>query len=240
VGVYLPFLVHSLATTDPTPRLSAARLTAVFYVAVHSLNGHKELRFLLPVLPLLLLDASASAERLNLKRDGRLLGALRAVNLLAFLFFSLVWQSGSIYSMYQIGSLIPPDATAVSVDLVTSCHATPAHTHLFRPGLRADVRFVDCHVDCRRDDSCAHDRYNEDPAGFVRAWDWAKGADFVVTENNWEVMEGQVGGYELVGSWWDRPGEYKVVWRRAGYSGEGAGVGAGLGAGVGVGVGGEL
>ena len=241
VGAYLPFLLHSYAALPKVPsHLVAARLVAAFYVAVHSLSGHKELRFLFPVLPLFLLEINASALHLNLTSSSPSLRLLRSANVVAFLFLSLVWQSGSILALHQIGLHI--DATfspAVTVDLATSCHATPAHTHLFHPAVAVEIKAVDCHVTCRRTDTCENDSYLSDPSGFLSARSLS--ADFVVTENNWEAMGGR--GYEEIGRWWERPGEYVVVWKRVGYGrggGRGGGEGEGSEGGRGVGQIGEL
>ena len=200
-------------------RHSPCRLVTVFYVFIHSLNGHKELRFLLPVLPLMLIDISASASSFRLTRESPKIKALKYINVIAFLILSLVWQSGSILSMYQIGHKISStERDLVKVDLLTSCHATPAHTHLFG-GPAVEIRAIDCHVDCRRTDTCENDRYLADPNKFAREYELR--GDFVVTENNWEAMEGR--GYRKIGDWWDRVGEYKVVWQRNDWdSGEGS------------------
>jgi hypothetical protein len=215
-----------------TARITTARLTTLFYVTILSISAHKEIRFVFPIIPLMLLDVNhyivtncrhsdLSLSRGSSSSRGSILSILRVfryANVAAFVFLSVIWQSGGIYVMYKLQSLITASnassasISSVSIDMLTSCHATPGHSHLFDPFVNVDLSYIDCSVACRRSDSCENDLYLSNPERYVQEKELT--ADYVVTENNWDVMVHK-GGYVKEGDYWVRPGEYMVLWRKA-------------------------
>ena len=121
-------------------------------VAVHSVNAHKEYRFLLPVLPLVCLLAGRACTELSAERRRLVVGVYVGVNVLLFGYFGLIHQAGPISAMSFLQHRLSALSSASSAPSTTSpyavhfwmpCHSTPFHSalHLTPPPA---LRFFDC------------------------------------------------------------------------------------------------
>ena len=134
------------------------------YCLIYSIAAHKEIRFLLPVLPMCMpVVAYGSVFLTPTPLAGKVVRIL--VHLIAFLFFSLVHQRGQVRVMSSIrelhglrrlhgaggradGSATPPTVTT-KVLFLTPCHATPYYASLHSPDIR--MRFFDCSPEAYRE-----------------------------------------------------------------------------------------
>ncbi|KAI0061234.1 glycosyltransferase family 22 protein [Artomyces pyxidatus] len=136
-GPALPFFLHgALHARGPTRRvLSAITGTTVAY----SCAGHKEWRFLHPVLPLMHVLAAKSLVDLH-SRSGAPPSALRIRRAhLALLFIALpgIAYVARLHSAAQIGVMGYlrglPNEELRSVGFLMPCHSTPGQAYLHRP-----------------------------------------------------------------------------------------------------------
>lgn len=120
---------------------------ALFYTAVLSANGHKEFRFLLPVLPLLLVACGLVLRDLREKlvREQKQ-SAWKLLLLVVFLpqilmgvYFATIHQRGTTDVMYYIHNEAPKNSTVI---FLMPCHSTPYHAYAHREDLK--LRFLDC------------------------------------------------------------------------------------------------
>mmetsp|Transcript_76399 Transcript_76399/g.212227 ORF Transcript_76399/g.212227 Transcript_76399/m.212227 type:complete len:493 (-) Transcript_76399:171-1649(-) len=146
VGTMLPLLLCSAwRRTSEQMVLSITILVALF---LYSLQSHKELRFLLPVLPLLMAFAGAGLWQIFVRwpRSRRpVLFLLVGSNSAAFLYLGLWHQRAPMACVEHLASERASAPDTFSVDFLTPCHATPYFAHLHFPGQDCpDLRFLDC------------------------------------------------------------------------------------------------
>ena len=105
-------------------------------VVVHSVNTHKEYRFLLPVLPLVCLLAGRACTALSAQRRKVVVGVYVVINALLFGYFGLIHQAGPISAMSFLQQRLtssPLPSSAVSpfaVHFWMPCHSTPFYSAL--------------------------------------------------------------------------------------------------------------
>ena len=123
---------------------------------VYSSNAHKEYRFILPILPLLMLFCGLSLSSLPstwtgiwAARKPHLLLYL-ALNLVAFLYFGLIHQAGTISVVHLLSTELSTRQTArgsgappLSVHFWMPCHSTPLYSYLHVQPM-PELRFFDC------------------------------------------------------------------------------------------------
>lgn len=119
---------------------------AVWTLTVYSLLPHKEFRFVLPLLPMLIYASSACAFRLQVRitefaRKG-ILALLVFSNVAPGFYFSMIHQRGTLDAMSllreEISRANPASADAL---ILTPCHATPLYSHLH---VNTTMRFLTC------------------------------------------------------------------------------------------------
>lgn len=157
----LPFMLgpHILpvlsALTSPKVRQKNSLILTiiVFSVIIYSLNPHKEFRFLLPLMPLLMVVASEAPWSVPRK-------LLIVTNAVMFSYFGLMHQAGPDAVMSELARLRPE-----SVLFLMGCHQTPFAAHLHGLGIK-NLR----QLDCSPTNPVPHesDRFFHDPAGFAR------------------------------------------------------------------------
>jgi phosphatidylinositol glycan class B len=160
---------------------------ALLSLAVLSVSPHKELRFALPalylVLPLCGKAAHALHDRLVVKAAGGSrgrglfwLGAaiVLACNVGAAFFFARVHQVGTIDVMERISeraALRGEDGHRYEVELLMPCHSTPlfSHAHSADPLRRALLRTLDCSPDLalRSRNATESASFESNPLAFV-------------------------------------------------------------------------
>jgi GPI mannosyltransferase 3 len=152
----------------------------ISYVAIMSFNGHKEFRYIHPVLPLVCLltgpalrswavgtevDAAASPpRRWNGLRKVLVLALFGIANLVPVLYLGLFHQSGPVSVNRKILEVAREAAAAPSSSTEPArftvyywtgeCHSTPLHSHLHHPRhprIEFDTWSLDCSPTCRAD-----------------------------------------------------------------------------------------
>jgi phosphatidylinositol glycan class B len=149
------------------------------YLAIMSLNDHKEFRYIHPVLPLVCLLSAPYIQQLVVDfgtRSIRQWAILLLVvpNLLAVLYLGLFHQSGPIHvnkAILEAALKVPnPHQTPFSIHYLTgACHSTPLYSYLHSPQVQFDTWTLDCSPSCRADPSqiCEYERFDRDPEAFV-------------------------------------------------------------------------
>lgn len=148
-------------------------------LGIYSLLGHKEFRFVLPVLPIALMFSGYSLAKMR-TTNGKGKGGLRtqikwppkmglavlflvATNIPMALYMSLVHQRGT----EDVMSYLAEEASHGEVKhilLLMPCHATPYYSALHH---NVSMRFLDCTPSEERGTPDESDRFMMDPSGFV-------------------------------------------------------------------------
>ncbi|XP_011865110.1 PREDICTED: GPI mannosyltransferase 3 [Vollenhovia emeryi] len=128
------------------PRESIMLLTIGWTLLVYSLLSHKEFRFILPLLPLLIYTSFACLNRLTVRvtadvRKG-LVALLVCSNVMTGLFFSTIHQRGTLAIMESLrGEITAADLSSTDTLILTPCHSTPLYSHLH---VNTTIRFLTC------------------------------------------------------------------------------------------------
>lgn len=134
----LPFVLHGLVVSGDG-NSGLARGVVGSTILAYSFLGHKEFRFIHPLLPLLhvfaahslvSLDPSPQTSRFSIRRRH---AVLVLVGLLPSLYANLYHSSGVISIMATIRDL--PESEMQSVAFLMPCHSTPWMSHLHRKDL---------------------------------------------------------------------------------------------------------
>jgi phosphatidylinositol glycan class B len=188
-----PLALAGLQRAGPARRSLAG--AAAVYLAAHSAIGHKEFRFLLPIVPLAMVYAGAALAAVP---DARRLAGwatlLAMSNIPPALYVSLVHQRGAVDVVSHLSTLAAEREAAVlarggaaspgdgmRVLFLTPCHATPFHAAMHR---NISLSFLDCSPPGARperplDSECVSvedaqrgpdeaDRFYADPERFLR------------------------------------------------------------------------
>ncbi|KAF9484713.1 glycosyltransferase family 22 protein [Pholiota conissans] len=139
----LPFTLHGIwaTITSKSPRntpLKTMLATIIWTVAIYSLAGHKEWRFLHPTLPLLYIFATKSivdSFRLKLPRKQNLpkkyLGFLLATAPVSA-YVILFYCSAPISVMSYIRSIPKGQLNQTTIGVLMPCHSIPGHAYIHR------------------------------------------------------------------------------------------------------------
>ena len=144
-GPYLPFAlvgVHAIWREPALARLRQLVLMAAWTVAVYSLSGHKEQRFLLPLQPLLNIVAGVGVHRaLNRWASARFwLAVCLLANVAMFLGLGLFFQADGVTVVSQLTPRIV-SADVAAVLFLNGCHNTPYYSNVH---LAVPMHFLDC------------------------------------------------------------------------------------------------
>lgn len=175
----LPFVTHGLLMSrNASSKVKLARNVVAFTIAAYSLLGHKEFRFIHPLLPLLNAFAATSLFHLYRSKDSpsNFLSVRRSHTI-----FVLLGLVPAVYltSFHSVGQDTVMDALRVlpsselrSVAFLMPCHSTPWMSHLHREDLGGGgtggeggrAWFITCeppillvHLNCRK--IIAHHQY---------------------------------------------------------------------------------
>lgn len=151
-------------------------------IGIYSILGHKEFRFVLPVLPIALMFSGYSLASLRtpdspIGKNKRItimptkwptklrlaVFFLLATNIPMSLYMSLVHQRGSEDVMHYLAREAQ-NGDVRSVLFLTPCHATPYYSALHQ---NLPMRFLDCTPSEQRGILDESDRFLLDPAGFL-------------------------------------------------------------------------
>ncbi|KAH9986341.1 glycosyltransferase family 22 protein [Russula compacta] len=180
-GPALPFALHGayIAFTQGPPHLKLLLYTAVWTSTIFSCAGHKEWRFLHPLVPTIHLLAARSLvllyDRANPRhstRNTRLRIRRTHVVLLTLLFLvpSLYVMSWHSSAQIEVLSFLRglPDTELRSIGLLMPCHSTPAQSHLHR---RIPVWRLSCEPPLHGEDLSTYqdeaDIFFRDPSAYL-------------------------------------------------------------------------
>ncbi|XP_027266974.1 GPI mannosyltransferase 3 isoform X2 [Cricetulus griseus] len=143
LGTHLPFFIHGCFLAPR--RLHILLLTVLWTLLVYSMLGHKEFRFIYPVLPFCMVFCGYSLAHLKAWRKAAV-SFLLLSNVLLALYTGLVHQRGTLDVMNHIQQACPrgPDPASVSVLIMMPCHSTPYYSHVHCP---LSMRFLQCPPD---------------------------------------------------------------------------------------------
>ncbi|XP_031198906.1 GPI mannosyltransferase 3 isoform X2 [Mastomys coucha] len=143
LGTHLPFFIHGCFLAPK--RLRILLLTVLWTLLVYSMLGHKEFRFIYPVLPFCMVFCGYSLAHLKAWRKAAL-SFLLLSNVPLALYTGLVHQRGALDVMNHIQKVCPrgPDPTSASVFIMMPCHSTPYYSHVHCP---LSMRFLQCPPD---------------------------------------------------------------------------------------------
>ncbi|KAL7648671.1 UNVERIFIED_CONTAM: hypothetical protein RMT77_000578 [Armadillidium vulgare] len=125
-------------------------------IVIHSLLEHKEFRFLLPILPVLLAIGADSIhtfvkhsfkhEKFKKKKNLLVIIILVIPNTFILLYMGLVHQRGPIDVMHELRNSLDVKEIS-SVLFLTPCHSTPLYSHLH---VNIPIRFLTCEPNLNR------------------------------------------------------------------------------------------
>ena len=156
---------------------------ALWLVAVCSLQGHKEFRFIMPVLPALCVYAAHCVATLKARPalQRAVLFVILATQIPAALYFGLVHQRGALDAMKDVAALAQSGELR-SAHFWMPCHSTPLYSHVHAP---VELRFFDCspppYATPRGAQQHEDAAFFADPAAALREiyvdrnWTWAEG-----------------------------------------------------------------
>ena len=143
----LPFVIHGVYRSLQIPGSGLHSLIglSIWTIGIYSLNGHKEWRFIHPILPVLNIFAAKSLVDLfdgnpsNKNRKpprvpvARMHLALVLLSLPATFYVMFFHGRGQISVMHHLRSI--KSANLHSVGFFMPCHSTPSHAYLHRIGV---------------------------------------------------------------------------------------------------------
>ncbi|XP_010278015.1 PREDICTED: GPI mannosyltransferase 3 [Nelumbo nucifera] len=177
----------------------------VWVLGLYSLLGHKEFRFVLPVLPIALMFSgySLAAMRIPISSDGKSKRSLHhtrchkrmqlavlfllVTNLPMALYMSLVHQRGSEDVMNFLAKEAL-DENVKSILFLTPCHAMPYYSTLHS---NLPMRFLDCTPSDEKGIPDESDLFMMDPVGFVSnmAKNWSLPSHIVLFDSQERLLE---------------------------------------------------
>lgn len=190
-GIMLPMFLWELLLlltksygrpTDPSTR---SRLTILWIIAsytiLHSFSGHKEFRFLNPVLPLMFILAGHAVVQLlggmSMYQSKLILVALCLLNYPHLIYLGTIHQRGPIAANALLASVMNNEAqqdtsnNQFSVHYLMGCHSAPAYSHLHTTDVFVDMEYLDCSPECRSNEDiiCESDAFSNDPYEFAHS-----------------------------------------------------------------------
>ncbi|XP_028811554.1 GPI alpha-1,2-mannosyltransferase 3 isoform X1 [Denticeps clupeoides] len=148
LGPHLPFFLHGCTLASKRDRILI--LTIFWTIVIYSLLGHKEFRFIYPVLPMCMLFCGKSLASLKVWRKPAAYTLLTA-NLITALYTGLVHQRGTLDVMGHLQPLcdhVTPNSSQTQVLFLMPCHSTPFFSHIHCP---LKMRFLECPPDLTGD-----------------------------------------------------------------------------------------
>ncbi|XP_008582490.1 PREDICTED: GPI mannosyltransferase 3 [Galeopterus variegatus] len=140
LGTHLPFFIHGCFLAPK--RYQVLLLTVLWTLLIYSMLGHKEFRFIYPVLPFCMVFCGYSLTHLKTWKKPAL-SFLFLSNVLLALYTGLVHQRGTLDVMSHIQKVCynSPNKSAASIFVMMPCHSTPYYSHVHCPLL---MRFLEC------------------------------------------------------------------------------------------------
>ncbi|KAH6794413.1 Alg9-like mannosyltransferase family [Perilla frutescens var. hirtella] len=196
---YIPFTIAGIIKSKEwkLPGL------VIWVLGIYSLLGHKEFRFVLPILPVALMFSGYSLANLgqaerkskggsnsHFKCSPKLQLAvlfLLVTNIPMALYMSLIHQRGTEDAMNYLAEEARENKVE-SILFLTPCHATPYYSTLHRD---LPMRFLDCTPSDEKGILDESDRFLEDPVGFATklARNWSPPSHIVLFDSQEELLK---------------------------------------------------
>ena len=151
------------------------------YTLLHSFSEHKEFRFLLPVLPLMLILAGHTMVQLlkgmSVFQSTLVLIALCLLNYPHLIYLGTVHQRGPISANAFLASIMNKASqqdksnNQFSIHYLMGCHSAPAYSHLHVADVFVDVDYLDCSPGCRSNEDlvCESDAFSKNPYDYMHS-----------------------------------------------------------------------
>lgn len=123
---------------------SATFVSACLYLLVHSLIPHKEHRFFLPVIPMLIPTIVNSLPRKNVGVSSFTIGALVMVNIGVSAYLGLFHQYGHKPTMDSLHEGMKRYPQGGRIAILTPCYALPFYSYLHPEGLKWNITQLNC------------------------------------------------------------------------------------------------
>ncbi|KZS21659.1 GPI mannosyltransferase [Daphnia magna] len=142
-------------------KVITVQLSALLYILCHSFVGHKEIRFLTPIIPLLNFLAAIKLQTLKWRKTFLVLFCTWNISLMWYL--SVRHQRGVLDATNFIGLFVNPEDKVL---YLMPCHSTPLYSHLH---VNASLQFLTCppnlqHLKHYIDEA---DRFYENPSKWL-------------------------------------------------------------------------
>lgn len=141
----VPFAIFRMYKNDALLHRSAVlAFTALWSIGIYSSLAHKEFRFILPVLPMLIyvIHETLLSDRIGDFKRKLFIFLLIVSNVLPGIYFSVIHQKGRLEVMQHLGSdMKTMNSSEVDILFLTTCHTTPYYSHLHE---NVSMRFLTC------------------------------------------------------------------------------------------------
>ncbi|XP_076984089.1 GPI alpha-1,2-mannosyltransferase 3 isoform X1 [Tamandua tetradactyla] len=141
LGTHLPFFIHGCFLSPKRYRILL--VSVLWTLLVYSMLGHKEFRFIYPILPFCMVFCGYSLNHLKIWKKPALSFLFLSNTLLAF-YTGLVHQRGTLDVMSYIQELCYDGPNKSSVFVMMPCHSTPYYSHVHCP---LPMRYLQCPPD---------------------------------------------------------------------------------------------
>lgn len=165
---FLPFLIHWAVVLRGW--CTDLGITAVCVLAAFLAIRHKEIRFIYPLQPILLLGIATSMQATKFRQYKRTVAFVAAFNAGISYYFTRVHERGVL----DVIDYLRQDAEITSFGFLTPCHSTPWQSHLHEPRFEKTGWALSCEpplhltsakeIDNYKDES---DLFYEDPRRFI-------------------------------------------------------------------------
>eukprot|EP01063_Lacrimia_lanifica_P015425 TRINITY_DN22196_c0_g1_i1.p1 TRINITY_DN22196_c0_g1~~TRINITY_DN22196_c0_g1_i1.p1 ORF type:complete len:550 (+),score=145.79 TRINITY_DN22196_c0_g1_i1:47-1651(+) len=157
LGPYLPWVAVAVHHAWSPPSPAAARCPgnphgvaprhllalAGAVLSAYSFTGHKEFRFVLPVLYLCFVPAGHALTAAGAATRRRWLVGMTVANALLGVAFCYVHQTGGVHALTHVRTHYPASRVPVAVHLLLPCYSTPGFSYLHGSAVDSLVQF-DC------------------------------------------------------------------------------------------------
>ncbi|XP_076958345.1 mannosyltransferase APTG1-like [Bidens hawaiensis] len=196
IFTFLPFMAVGIVQSKNWKLLGLV----LWVLGLYSILGHKEFRFVLPVLPVALAFSGYSLAMLNpqyssnknIKKPTRIRSKtvwkiraavifLVATNLPMAIYMSMIHQRGTEDVMNYLAKEAR-EGNVKSILFLTPCHATPYYSTLHQ---NLPMRFLDCSPSEVKGNLDESDRFMMDPIGFITefAKNWSQPSHIILFNN---------------------------------------------------------
>ncbi|XP_059350572.1 GPI mannosyltransferase 3-like [Daphnia carinata] len=192
-------------------KVITVQLSALLYILCHSFVGHKEIRFLTPIIPLLNFLAAIKLPNLRCRKSFLILFCTWNISLIWYL--SVRHQRGVLDATNFIGSFVKPEDEVL---YLMPCHSTPLYSHVH---VNASLQFLTCPPNLHnlKNYSDEADRFYENPPKWlVEKPSWALAKYVVIFDTLFNTISSHLDSndYHLIGNFFHADMDQGRVGRR--------------------------